>query len=392
VSVLTVDQRRVLPLIFSVTLIGIMGNALLSPAIPDVLAEFGEPDSSAGILVASMSIPGVFVAPVIGLLADRLGRRNVLVPCLALFGIGGIFAATAPTFDALLLARFVMGFGAAGLINLAVVLIGDFFPDTEERTHWIGRNSAAMIIALAVFPAFAGVVTAAFGWQWALAPCALSLVVAVVTWFVLDAARPDVVPTVRVQLGGVGEALRDTTILVTLAGGAIAFAVMFGVFLATLPTHLEDDFGLGAGWRGLVIGLPAVTSSLTAFNLGRIHHGVPTGLILMTSTALWVVAFVLIGLSPILLFLLVGILLYGLGEGVVIPSLQTVALGRAPEEHRGAVMATWTASARLGQTLGPLIAAAILATAGSEWALLAGAAGAGVMFVMFALSPIANAR
>ena len=100
VSELTVDQRRVLPLIFSVTLIGIMGNALLSPAIPDVLAEFGEPDSSAGILVASMSIPGVFVAPVIGLLADRLGRRNVLVPCLALFGIGGIFAATAPTFDA----------------------------------------------------------------------------------------------------------------------------------------------------------------------------------------------------------------------------------------------------------------------------------------------------
>ena len=81
-----------------------------------------------------------------------------------------------------------MGFGGAGLINLAVVLIGDFFPDTEERTHWIGRNSAAMIIALAVFP-LAGV-TAAFGWQWALAPCALSLVVAVVTWFVLEAAVP----------------------------------------------------------------------------------------------------------------------------------------------------------------------------------------------------------
>jgi MFS family permease len=368
-----------------------MGNALLSPAIPDILAEFGEPDSSAGILVASMSIPGVFVAPVIGLLADRLGRRNVLVPCLALFGIGGIFAATAPTFEALLIARFIMGFGGAGLINLAVVLIGDFFPE-RERTHWIGRNSAAMIIALAVFPAFAGIITATLGWQWALAPCALALVVAVFTWFVLDAARPEVVPTVRVQLGGVGHALRDTTILVTLTGGAIAFAVMFGVFLATLPTHLEEDFGLGAGWRGLVIGLPAVTSSLTAFNLGRIHQRVPTGMILMSATALWVVAFVLIGLSPILLLLLVGILLYGLGEGVVIPSMQTVALGRAPEDHRGAVMATWTASARLGQTLGPLLAAAILATAGSEWALLAGAAGAGIMFTMFSLSPIARAR
>ena len=100
-----------------------------------------------------------------------------------------------------------MGFGGAGLINLAVVLIGDFFPDTEERTHWIGRNSAAMIIALAVFPALAGVVTAVFGWQWALAPCALSLVVAVVTWFVLEAARSGRGPDRAGATRGVGQAL-----------------------------------------------------------------------------------------------------------------------------------------------------------------------------------------
>ena len=194
-----------------------------------------------------------------------------------------------------------MGFGGAGLINLAVVLIGDFFPDTEERTHWIGRNSAAMIIALAVFPcspvSSPPCSDGSGPWLRVRSPSSSP-------WSPGSCSRrrgPAVVLTVRVQLGEWARPC-DTTILVTLAGGAIVFAVMFGVFLATLPTHLEDDFGLGAGWRGLVIGLPAVTSSLTAFNLGRIHRGVPTGLIPATSTA-WVVAFVLIGLSPILLFL-----------------------------------------------------------------------------------------
>ena len=134
---LTTDQRRVLPVIFAVTLTSIMGNSLLSPAIPNILDEFGRGDSSAGLLVAATSLPGIVVAPVVGLLADRHGRRQVLVPCLVVFGLAGVMVATAQSFALMLVFRFVMGFGAAGLINLAVVIISDNFPG-EQRTYWIG--------------------------------------------------------------------------------------------------------------------------------------------------------------------------------------------------------------------------------------------------------------
>ena len=388
---MTVEQRRLLPLIFAVTLTSIMGNSLLSPAIPNILETFDQPQSSAGLLVAATALPGIVVAPIVGLLADRLGRRNVLVPCLAIFGVAGLLVAIAPTFHLMLAARFAMGFGAAGLVNLAIVMIGDTFP-AERQAYWIGKNSGVLTAALATFPIVSGLVTEAVGWRWALAPCGLGVVTAGVAWVMLEPARPESPVTVRAQLGGVGEALRNRAILGTLVGGGLAFAVIFGVFLAVLPNHLEAAFGLSAGWRGLVIGLPAITSSLTAFNFDWVRRRLPIGPMLIVSAGLWAVAFALIGLTSALALLIVGILVYGLAEGTMIPALQTTALSHAPGQHRAAVMATWTGFARLGQTTGPLVAGAILATGGTSWALLSGSIAAGALMAIFWIPPIRRAR
>ena len=76
-----------LPLIFSITVTGILANTLVGPAIPDILDAFDQPDSRAGVFVAAGTLPGIVMAPVIGVLADRFGRRAVLVPCLVAFGV-----------------------------------------------------------------------------------------------------------------------------------------------------------------------------------------------------------------------------------------------------------------------------------------------------------------
>src|SRR3546814_17585845 len=73
-------------LIFTITVTGILSNTLVVPAIPDILDAFDLPDSQAGVFVAAGTLPGIVMAPVIGILADRHGRRAVLVPGLASFG------------------------------------------------------------------------------------------------------------------------------------------------------------------------------------------------------------------------------------------------------------------------------------------------------------------
>ena len=168
------DRRSLWLLILAITGTGIMGNTLLAPAIPDILDEFGVSDAGAGLLIAATSFPGIFMAPVIGVLADRLGRRRVLVPCLATFGVFGTAAALAPSFAWLVAARFGMGIGAAGLINLAVVLIGDHW-GPADRTRLIGRNAAFLTVCLAVMPPIGGLLTDLGTWRLALAPYSLAV-------------------------------------------------------------------------------------------------------------------------------------------------------------------------------------------------------------------------
>lgn len=380
-----------LALVFTVSLTSIMGNTLLAPAIPDILDDFGREDGSSGVMVAAIPLPGIVVAPLIGILADRFGRRRVLVPCLFLFGLAGAGVATAQSFEMLLLARFVQGFGSAGLINLGVVLIADHF-DGVERTHWIGRNSSTLILALAAFPVLSGVITDLAGWRWALAPYSLAVLTALAAIRVLPRDLPHTTMPLRQQLSGIGDAIRHPILASAFLGGALAFAVTFGAFLTALPTHLEDDFGLSAGWRGVIIGLPGVPAFVTAFNFSRVRRRWSTARVLISASSCWVVGFLLIGAAPSVALVVVGALFYGLADGALIPSLQDTASRFAPLDHRAAVMATWTGAARAGQAAGPLAVGGVIGAAGTTWGIFSGVACALAMLLMFALGPVRRLR
>ncbi len=346
-------------LIFGITVTGILNNTLIGPSLPDIVADFGRADSSAGIIVAAGSLPGIVVAPAIGLAADRYGRRNVLTPCLLAFSVFGLCAASAPTFELLIVARLLQGFGTAGLINLAVVLISDHW-DGAERTALIGRNAAVLTLGLAVAPPVGGVIADVAGWRASLLLYAVGLPAAIVVWRVLPRDRPETSAAMLDQLRGARVALRNPVILATLGSGVLVFVMIFGGFLTAFPVHLEEEFGLGAGARGAMIAVPALSSCLIAFNLGRIRQRFPLKMLLVVAGCTYVVAFAGIAASGALSGVALAGVVYGIGEGVFIPSLQDAVAEAAPPEQRGAVFAVWVGAARLGQTLGPLLVAGVL--------------------------------
>lgn len=357
-------RRPSLPLIFSITVTGILSNTLVVPAIPDILDAFDRPDGQAGVFVAAGTLPGIFMAPIIGLLADRYGRRAVLTPCLAVFGLLGLASAMAPTFEWLLVLRLLQGVGGAGLINLAVVIIGDHWRGIE-RARLVGQNAAVLTVSLAVFPPIGGLLTDLGGWRLSFAPYGVALATAVLIWRRLDAARPASVETVRSQLGGARLAARHRDVLGSISIGFVIFMLIFGLFLTAMPVHLEREFGLGAGLRGLVIAAPALTSTVVALRLGWLRERFGAVRLVSVAAGLFTVAFVVIGASGTLPILVVGAMLYGAGEGMFIPTLQDVVTGAAPTSQRGAVVALWVGAARAGQTIGPLAVAGLYGALGT---------------------------
>jgi predicted MFS family arabinose efflux permease len=345
-----------LALIVGITVTGILGNVLPAPVVPDIVADFGEPVSRAGWLLAVTTAPGILLAPVIGVLADRFGRREVLVPCLVLFGVAGGMAVWAPSYEALLALRFAQGIGSAGLINLAIVLIGDRWSGAE-RVRMIGRNAAALTAAIVVVPPIGGWLGEMWGWRATFVPYWVALATAAVVWVRLPAGRRGE-GSIAEQVRAAAPVVRRRAVLAPVLLGAVVFALVFGVFLTALPIHLDRGFDVGSGGRGLVLALPALTSTVVALNLARLRRRFTVPAILAAAFALFAVAFAALAAATSLLVVYAAVLLYGAGEGATIASLQDSVSEAAPAASRGAVVAVWVGVARLGQTLGPLAAAA----------------------------------
>jgi MFS family permease len=284
-------------------------------------------------------------------------------------GLGGL----APSFWFLVVARFVQGIGSAGLINLAVVIIGDHWQG-EERAGAIGRNVSVLTVSLALLPALGGLLAEIGTWRLAFAPYPLALVTAAAVHRALpDTALGDPVP-LRAQIGGAWTVLRRPMIVATIATGIVVFVLIFGLYLATLPVLLEAEFGLGTGLRGIVAAVPASAATLVSFNIRRLRARWGRRHLVLASAALFAVSFLLVGIAPTLVVVFAGAVLYGLAEGASIPTLQDAIVAGSPPESRGAVLAVFVAGARFGQTGGPLLAGIGIATVGPSGTFLAGSA------------------
>ena len=215
-------------LVFAVTAMALLNNSVLMSSTPEILESFGEPIERAGMLIAAGTVIGIVAAPAIGFLADRYGRKRVLVPCLLVFGGFGSLGGFSPSFRWLLAVRVIQGLGSAGLINLVVVLITDHWSGSE-RTRLLGQNSAVITAFLAVFPFLGGATTDLFGWRWNFAYYGLALVVgAVVVRSLHDPWEGRTDP--------VGRQLRDALVelsvpvnAMAIVLGSLIFFVMFGV-------------------------------------------------------------------------------------------------------------------------------------------------------------------
>lgn len=370
------SPRRLLPLIVTITGMGVLAFAIIAPALPDLADELGVSRGAIGLVQGAVAVPGIFLAAYIGYLADRWGRRRVIRASLLIFGIAGLASFFARSFWLLVGARLLQGLGTSGLLSLGVVVIGDLFTGLERR--WaMGINLAALTATTTLAPVVGGLLAEGGAFR------PFLVYVLAVPVFVMARHLPDP-PQAEIPsppLRHLGEAMsllrqegRRSDFLGVLPMSFLTLGVFLGLGLTVLPLFLEKEFGLGVAQRGLVQAILSGSSSTASVLSGRVGARFTPRQVLTTAFGMMVVGFTVIGLSPSLRVLPVGLVVLGLATGSIFPLLQDYSAGAGPAQYRGILVGTWVSANRLGQFVGPSGGTAAADAIGERRAYFIGAA------------------
>src|SRR5215468_8161764 len=135
------------------------------PLLPMLARAFAVTPGKASLLVTASTLAVAIAAPFAGLVADRFGRKNVIVPAAFLLAVPTLLAATASTFTQLLWWRFAQGVFTPGIFAVIIAYVN------EEWEKGAGAATAAYITGT-VLGGFTGRVLAAIvashtSWRWA---------------------------------------------------------------------------------------------------------------------------------------------------------------------------------------------------------------------------------
>jgi MFS transporter, ACDE family, multidrug resistance protein len=360
-----------LQVVFAVTLMAVLGVSSLAPALPKVIEHFGIGPREVGWLITAFTFPGVVLALLLGVLADRIGRKKILVPSLLLFGVAGGACAFAETFETLIALRFVQGIGGSALSAINVTVIGDLYRD-PERGAAMGYNSSVLSVGTASYP-FIGGSLASLGWQYPFLLPLVAIPVGLLVLFGLKSPEPKNDMELKRYLILTFRSMKDRRALVLFLIGVVTFIILYGSALTYFPILMSERFGSSTFVIGLLMSSMSVATAVVASQIGRLIAWKSEKILIMAGMLLYALAMVLIPLTDGVWLMVIPVMIYGVGNALNLPSQQTKLAGLAPLEYRGAFMAANGMLLRLGQTIGPLLMGVFYLVGGLSGPFFAGA-------------------
>jgi DHA1 family bicyclomycin/chloramphenicol resistance-like MFS transporter len=319
-----------------VAFIGPLAVHLFFPAIPAVKAAFGLSDALAQFTF-SIAVFGMGVATLVyGTLADRLGRRPVLLSGLMLFLVGTVASATAVNVPMLVLGRLVQAVGAGCGLTLVRTIARDAY-GPERLVKAIAYLTMFYAIGPLIAPAAGGVLVDAFGWRsvFAFALVAGAAITATVYAVVYETkpAAAAASPAGGV-LRGYGELLAQPRFiaLVLQTGFATATFLIVGSASATLMKELLGRPATEFGLYFVLLPLGFMSGTMVSSRLGnraRTEVMVLAGALLCLA-AVAVQTALLLTLPPApLMFFLPGAVVT-MSQGIALPYAQAGAMATIP--------------------------------------------------------------
>jgi len=286
--------------------------------LPDIAASMNVTEPIAGHVISAYALGVVVGAPLIASLTARMPRKPLLLGLIAVFTLGNLASVVAPTYETLMVARFVAGIPHGAYFGIAALVAGHLM-GPMNRAKAVAHVMTGLTVATVLGVPIASWLGQALGWRSAFG---LVVVIGMVTltaiWYWLPDLREMHVTSPLTELG----ALRRIQVWLALAVGMVGFGGMFAVY-TYVSTTLTDVAGVSRALVPLalmVFGVGMVVGNLVGGKMADIS--VIKGLYaLLTALGVVLALFVAAAHNPWTAML--GLFLIGASGSAIAPALQT---------------------------------------------------------------------
>lgn len=349
------------------------------PFLPLYVSQLGVSSHEAlsmwsGLTFSVTFLVSAIVSPMWGSLADRKGRKLMLLRASLGMAIAILLQAFATNVWQLFLLRALMGL-TSGYIPNAMALVASQVP--RDRSGWaISTLSTAQISGVIGGPLMGGFLADHVGLRAVFLITAVLLMVSfLVTLFLIkEGARPTVSKAERLSgkavfaslpYPGLMISLFITTMVIQLCNGSV------GPILALFIQSMAPESNNIAFLSGMIAAVPGISALMSAPRLGKLGDRIGTGRILMATLIVAVVLF--FAMSFVTTPLQLGVLrfLLGFADGAMLPAVQTLLIKYSSDRVTGRIFGYNQSFMYLGNVAGPLMGAAVSAMAGFRWVFAA---------------------
>jgi len=335
-----------------------------------ITRRFGVGMTEAGILIAIFSLSGFIGSLFGGALADKFGRRS-----LVLFGL--VFSALSSLAMGIVNELYVF-YALAVVVGLLSdiagparqAMIADLLPE-EKRTEGFGVMRVARNLAWIVGPTIGGLLAAQSYMYLFVMDAISSIITAVIVYKLVPETKPEQAQDVEGEsfmstLAGYREVFADRVFIIYVFVSVLMFIPYFQIY-NTLSVYLRDVHGVPARGYGLLMSLNAGVVVLLQFWVTRKTNRYPPMLLMVAGTLLYMVGLTMYGFVALYVLFVAAMVLITFGEMLVTPVSQTLTANLAPVDKRGRYMALFGLSWTIAAAIGPYGAGIIMDNYNPDW-------------------------
>jgi MFS family permease len=348
-----------------------LGGALMFPFFTLYITQkFAVGMTQVGVLFGLFSFSSVVGSVVGGALADRFGRKGMLLFGLVMSALSSLLMGVVGTIELFFLVTLGVGLLANAGNPARQAMVADVLPE-DKRAQGFGILRVVANLSVTIGPLIGGLLASRSFMLLFICDAVASLITAGIAYVALEETRPagpEEKPqeTMVQAFGGYLDVARDAAFLWFLVSSAL-MVLVYMQMNTTLAVYLRDSHGVTAQYFGYILSLNAAMVVLFQFPITRLVSRFRPLLVMAVGTVLYALGFGMYGVVSIYPLFLLAMVIITVGEMLVSPVGQAIVAQLAPEDKRGRYLATYGFSWVIPTAIGPLLAGVVMDNLDPNW-------------------------